>query len=180
MAFQNLLTEGEVELLEGLGFRWTPFEDVYEEADFDDCLERLVRYEEEFKTGYQIAKKYKPDPELGAWVTIIRRIGRDKISPHHRSKLDSIDFAWVSTRKCGSGFMLTYQHLLAQLSSLGESASSEEVDACWKEERVVKWWKGVSRSYRAGSMSDGRMGYLDALPGGDWRERVDDVGVEEV
>ena len=57
--------------MDGLGFWWAPFEDVYEEADFDYCLERLVRYEEEFKTGYHIAKKYKPDPELCAWVTIV-------------------------------------------------------------------------------------------------------------
>jgi hypothetical protein len=39
-------------------------EEVYDEADFDECLARLLQYEKEHNTGFQIPKKYKPDPEL--------------------------------------------------------------------------------------------------------------------
>jgi len=41
-------------------------EEVYEEADFDECLNRLMQYEKEHEheAGFQIPKKYKPDPEL--------------------------------------------------------------------------------------------------------------------
>jgi hypothetical protein len=90
LAFQNKLAAEEVRLLDGMGFRWNSFEDVYEEADFDDCLSRLVEYERVHGTGYQIPKKCREDPELGAWVTMIRRIGRDGIDDGRRERLDGI------------------------------------------------------------------------------------------
>ena len=111
LAFQNKLSAEEVELLGGIGFRFNAFEDVYEEADFDNCLSRLVEYEKVNKTGYQIPKKYKEELELGAWVTMIRRIGRDNIEEDRRKRLDDIGFAWVSTRKCGSSFMKNYRQI---------------------------------------------------------------------
>ena len=43
-------------LLNNLNFRLNSLEDVYEEANFDDCLQRLFDYEAEFKTNYQIPK----------------------------------------------------------------------------------------------------------------------------
>jgi hypothetical protein len=52
------------EIFSGLNFRFNSMEEVYEEADFDECLARLVQYEKENESGYQIPKKYKPDPEL--------------------------------------------------------------------------------------------------------------------
>lgn len=175
MAFQNTLLPEEVDLLTELGFRWNDFEDVYDEADFDDCLDRLIRYEEENKTGYQIPKKYKPDPELGAWVTMIRRKGRDIIEPERRDKLDAINFAWVSTRKCGSAFQVTYRSLLEQLKALPSTDDAEAVETILKEEKIDKWFKAQVASFRAGTLSDARCAYMDQLPGFDWRERMDEM-----
>merc|ERR1712137_667642 len=98
LAFEQKLTNVEMEWLESINFRFNSFEEVYEEADFNDCLRRLIEYEEANKTNYQIPKKYNLDPELGAWVTMIRRLGRDGIEAERRQLLDDINFAWVSTR----------------------------------------------------------------------------------
>lgn len=43
MAFQQTLSPEEMQLLDELNFRLTNFEDVYEEADFDACLNRLIK-----------------------------------------------------------------------------------------------------------------------------------------
>ena len=42
MAFENKLTKEEIELLKGLNFRLNSLEEIYDEADFDYCLERLI------------------------------------------------------------------------------------------------------------------------------------------
>lgn len=42
LAFQNKLNENEVDLLKSLDFRFNNLEDIYEEADFDECLDRLL------------------------------------------------------------------------------------------------------------------------------------------
>lgn len=44
MAFQQTLSPEEMQLLDELNFRLTNFEDVYEEADFDACLNRLIKW----------------------------------------------------------------------------------------------------------------------------------------
>lgn len=173
MAFQNTLLPGEVEILTELGFRWNNFEDVYDEADFDNCLDRLILYEEANKTGYQIAKKYKPDPELGAWVTVIRRKGRDKIEPERRDKLDAIKFVWISTRKCGSAFQLTHKALLAQLEALPSIDDVKAIDTILEDDKINKWFEAQVANFRAGTLSDSRCAYMDRLPGLKWRERMD-------
>jgi len=71
---QMKLTEREVHLLQNIGFRFNLMEDVYHEADFTQMLEKLVRYEQKYQTGFQVPKKFEADPELGAWVTGIRRL----------------------------------------------------------------------------------------------------------
>ena len=43
LAFQKKLIEEEINLLTEMGFRFNTLEEVYEEADFDDCLQRLIK-----------------------------------------------------------------------------------------------------------------------------------------
>jgi hypothetical protein len=178
LAFEKKLTEEEMNLLTELNFRFNSFEDVYEEADFDECLQRLLDYEAEFKTNYQIPKKYKPDPELGAWVTMIRRIGSDNIEPSRREKLDAIGFAWVSTRKCGSAFMKAFKSLKARLEScyklndegVWEIVDQAALDEVLSDKDVMKWVKAQKLAAEKGLLSDSRCGYMDDLPGLNWRE----------
>ena len=163
LAFQNKLAPEEVELLDGMGFRWNSFEDVYEEADFDDCLSRLVEYERVHQTGYQIPKKCREDPELGAWVTMIRRIGRDGIEEERRERLDGIGFAWVSTRKCGSSFMKNYRQVR-------DAIASSNIDAVRQNEGMMKWLRAQSEAADKGNLSSERIEYLDKLSSDlDWR-----------
>jgi len=163
LAFQNKLAAEEVELLDGMGFRWSPLEDVYEEADFDDCLSRLVEYERVHQTGYQIPKKCREDPELGAWVTMIRRIGREGIEDGRRERLDNIGFAWVSTRKCGSSFMTNYRQVR-------DAIASSDIDAVRQNEDMIKWLGAQSEAADKGNLSSDRIEFLDKLSSDlDWR-----------
>ena len=166
LAFQNKLSPQEMDLLESIGFRFNSLEDVYKEADFDECLARLLEYERINKTGYQIPKKYKEDPELGAWVTMIRRIGRDDIEPERRKKLDGIGFAWVSNRKCGSSFMKNYRPIRDLLAEQGEVG----VPIVLSNETMFKWLKAQREAYEKGNLSAERIEYLEKLRGLDWKK----------
>ena len=167
LAFQNKLAAEEMQLLDGMGFRWSSLEDVYEEADFDDCLSRLVEYERVHQTGYQIPKKCREDPELGAWVTMIRRIGQEGIDDGRRERLDNIGFAWVSTRKCGSSFMTNYRQVWDAIASSDDTGG---IDAVLENEGMVKWLRAQSEAADKGNLSSDRIEYLDKLSSDlDWR-----------
>mmetsp|Transcript_14225 Transcript_14225/g.16812 ORF Transcript_14225/g.16812 Transcript_14225/m.16812 type:complete len:376 (+) Transcript_14225:475-1602(+) len=191
MAFQQTLSPEEIQLLDELDFRWNNFEDVYEEADFDACLNRLIKYEEEQKSNYQIPKKYHPDPELGAWVTLIRRLGKANIESKRRDKLDAIGFTWKSTRKCGSSFMSAYKAFKGQCQSVCRITSSSSTAAdtdtvsyelidseglrtIVEEASVQKWLRTTRDAFQSGKLSDSRCVYMDQLPGFDWRQWVED------
>ena len=177
LAFQKKLSQEEISLLEEMGFRFNSLEDVYQEADFDECLERLVKYEQENKDNYQIPKKYNPDPELGAWVTMIRRIGRDNFETERREKLDAIGFAWVSTRKCGSAFMKNFRPLKERLEAcskinnegIWEVVDEGGVNDILQEEEVARWIRAQKDAAEKGNLSEARCDYLTSLPGFDWR-----------
>ena len=178
LAFENKLTAEEMDLLSSMNFRFNSLEEIYEEADFDACLKRLVAYEKEHNDNYQIPKKYKLDTELGAWVTMIRRIGRDEISTDRRNKLDDIKFSWVSSRKCGSAFMKNYRLLKESLEvyskvndeGMWEVVDKEGVMAVLSDETVMKWVRAQRAAAEMGNLVEARCDFLDQLPGLDWRE----------
>jgi hypothetical protein len=178
LAFEKKLTEQEMELLKEMNFRFNNFEDVYEEADFNDCFERLLKYEEQNKNRFQIPKKYPQDPELGAWVTMIRRLGRDNIEVERRIKLDEIGFVWVSSRKCGSSFMKNYRPIKEKLEACArmnqesgkwEVVNKEGIQTIMQEEQTRKWLKAQSDAAKVGNLAQARCDFLDQLPGVDWR-----------
>ena len=43
LAFENKLSEEEINLLEEMNFRFNSLEDIYEDADFDEYLDRLIK-----------------------------------------------------------------------------------------------------------------------------------------
>jgi len=172
LRFQNKLSDEEASHLAELGFAFHSFEDVYYECDFDEMLRKLLDYREEFGT-YQIPKKYPPDPELGAWVTMLRRLrGKDELPqslPQSRiERLDDVGFEWVSTRKCGSSFMANYRDAMGYLTKVEETGGGDD-----KEEedfsKVRKWVEAQRCAYEKGNLSEQRAGYMDELPGIDWR-----------
>lgn len=171
LAFENKLTSKEMDWLQSINFRFNSFEEVYEEADFQDCLERLVDYEATHKTNYQIPKKYNPDPELGAWVTMIRRIGKDSIEPERRHQLDEINFTWISTRKCGSSFMKQYRSIKERLSKcmMDDKTITDEpaYQDIIQDNDVSKWIRAQKLAYENGNLSESRCEYMDDL-GVDW------------
>lgn len=164
LQFEGKLKPEEVTLLEDIGFRFNSFEDVYNEADFDEILSKLIAYENEHKNNYQIPKKYAPDPELGAWVTMARRLGPNKVESKRRDILNSIGFSWISQRKCGSTFMTNYRALRKRLDD-GENMKSITT----ADETIVKWLISVRKAYETGNLGETRVEYLDNLPGLNWR-----------
>mmetsp|Transcript_5644 Transcript_5644/g.7387 ORF Transcript_5644/g.7387 Transcript_5644/m.7387 type:complete len:158 (-) Transcript_5644:339-812(-) len=141
----------------------------------------LVEYEAEFQTNYQIPKKYKPNPELGAWVTGIRRLynnpskyasttntdtdTKKQLDPTHIDKLNSIGFAWQSTRKCKSPFMTQYRDLKARCSSSPEEGGDgESIHTIMKQEpTILKWIQTQQDVYHKGNLSETRTLYLSQL-----------------
>eukprot|EP00586_Coscinodiscus_wailesii_P002406 CAMPEP_0172478398 /NCGR_PEP_ID=MMETSP1066-20121228/2346_1 /TAXON_ID=671091 /ORGANISM="Coscinodiscus wailesii, Strain CCMP2513" /LENGTH=263 /DNA_ID=CAMNT_0013237949 /DNA_START=22 /DNA_END=810 /DNA_ORIENTATION=+ len=160
---ENKLTSEEIQILKNINFVFGDIEDVYKNSNFDDTLGRLIEYEREFRTNYQIPKKYAPDPALGAWVTMLRRLGPEGVSAEERKKLDGIGFAWVSTRKCGSAFMKVYR-------SVKEKVELEGADVVLKtDEDVLKWVRAQQDVYKRGELPEHRVKYMqDLFCGVDW------------
>jgi hypothetical protein len=169
MHFQNKLSTEETSHLTELGFRFHSFEDVYYECDFDEMLSKLIAYHHEFET-YQVPKKYEPDPELGAWVTMLRRLRRTNDLPKEQvDKLDAINFEWTSNRRCGSSFMTEYREVLSYLSKVVEAGGDVKELLHEDNHFILKWVSAQRLAYENGNLSESRMKYMDELPGIDWR-----------
>ncbi len=170
--FQNKLTEEEAAHLTDLGFRFHSFEDVYYECDFDEMLQKLLDYQQEFQT-FQIPKKYELDPELGAWVTMLRRLKqKDDLPEEQVSKLDAVDFEWISTRKCGSSFMTKYREVLDKLPEVSDEGDAAVVELLSSDAEIKKWINAQRQVHANGKLSESRVQYMDDLPGVDWRKEL--------
>lgn len=159
---QNKLLADEVTWLKQFGFIFTSLEDVYRQADFDEMFQRLMNYEQEHPdNNFQIPKKCPSDPELGAWVTGIRRLGPEEVDPLHSSKLTQVNFAWLSTRKCGSKFMDQYRKFIVQVEEQGR-------ETVLSESKTVAWIKAQQEALKRGTLSQTRVHYMGDLFGEDW------------
>lgn len=66
--------------------------------------------------------------ELGAWVTGIRRLGKECF--------DGAGFVWVSSRKCGSKFMEQYRQIQQRLQENNKGETTKDV---WKDPEAIKF-----------------------------------------
>jgi len=159
---QNKLSDVEVEWLEGIGFRFHSIEDVYRFADFDEMLARLMAYEEAHpNNNFQVPKKCPEDPELGAWVTGIRRLGKESVNPDHERRLDEVGFAWQSTRKCGSKFMIQYRDFTQRVETEGP-------ESLLADPKTVDWVLAQQQALKRGGLSQTRVQYMGQLFGDTW------------
>ncbi len=159
---QKKLTAEEVEWLEEIGFRFHSLEDVYRFADFDALLDRLLAYEETHpSSNFQVPKKCPEDPELGAWVTGIRRLGKEGVNPDHERRLSEINFVWQSTRKCGSKFMMQYREWVKQVEQLG-------LEAVMEDPNTISWIVAQQQALKRGTLSQTRVQYMGQLFGETW------------
>ena len=159
LQIQGKLSTDQVDMLTQLGFRWHSLEDVYETADFNELYARLLNYVK--ATGnVSPPKKYPADPELGAWVTGIRRLGQDKVLSEHAQRLNAISFEWKSPRKCGSAFMEQYRSILSRISD-----GDPEV---WNDGKVRGWVLAQQDACTRGTLSETRKHYMATILGDDW------------
>jgi Helicase associated domain len=157
---QGKLSEADVAALDAINFRWHSLEDVYRTVNFSDLYTRLLRYGIENGGDLSVPKKYAPDPELGAWVTGVRRVGRGAVESRHAEMLDEIGFEWESPRKCGSSFMKRYREI-RQLKDDG-------VDIL-EDDKVQGWVRAQQEAAKRGALSETRMHYMEQLLPG-WME----------
>ena len=158
---QQKLSDGDVELLDSLHFTWHSLEDVYEanKDRFDEFLNKLQSYAQENDGDLSPPKKYAADPELGAWVTGIRRLKMvDAVDPSHVDALDALGFLWVSPRSCGSKFMQQYR-------GIQERISKGEGNGVWSDPTIVKWVYAQQQADLSGT----RKHYMAQLLGPDWQ-----------
>jgi len=170
LAIQQKLSPEEVSWLESIAFRFHTLEQVYETADFNELYQRLVQYQADNDGDVSPPKKYKPDPELGAWVTGIRRKGPENVDPQHKVLLDATGFQWVSPRACGSQFMNQYRDILARLEqekqqqqAAGASSSATATSTVWQDVTVQKWIRSQQEAARRGTLSETRRHYLETM-----------------
>jgi Helicase associated domain len=159
MQIQGKLTPEEVTLLKEMGFIFHALEDVYHQLDFEEMIPRLLVAKQEHGS-LDIPKKYAPDPELGAYVTGIRRLGKDRVDPNHRQRLDEFGFVWVSSRKCGGKFMNQYREIQQRLQ---DGASRDEV---FDDPEVIKFVRAQKEAYKREVLSETRFEYMSRLLGG--------------
>jgi Helicase associated domain len=162
MHIQGKLTDAEVAFLTDLGFIFHTLEDVYEHVDFEEMFPRLEQYMQEHG-NLDIPKKWAPDPELGAWVTGIRRLGKGRIDAGHFKRLDDLGFMWVSSRKCGSKFMEQYRALQERLQD-----GKEEASAIWDDPEIQKFVRAQKEANSRGTLSETRVEYMTRLLGEQW------------
>jgi hypothetical protein len=159
---QEKLCENDIKQLDDLGFTWHSLEDVYEKQKehFDDFIQRLQFYAATHNNDLSPPKKYPDDPELGAWVTALRRLRmvENAIDPEHIQVLNAMGFSWVSPRNCGSKFMLKYRQVRERLQ--------EEGTAVWADPTVQKWVYAQQQA----DLSQTRRHYMAHILGQDWME----------
>ena len=154
---QGKLVPSDVDLLNELQFVWHSLEDVYTENmdRFDDFLQRLILYADQHDGDLSPPKKYAADPELGAWVTGLRRLHAiDAVDPIHVVALEALGFLWTSPRQCGSQFMQQYREIQERLVSEGP-------DAVWRDAKGTAWVRAQQR--KASELSGTRQHYMAQL-----------------
>jgi hypothetical protein len=164
LQIQGKLSQRDFEALDELRFRWHSLEDVYHTVNFADLYRRLLEYGIENGGDLSVPKKYAPDPELGAWVTGVRRVGRAGVEPNHAEALDEVGFPWESPRMCGSSFMKRYREIK-------EMKDKEDPlgTAFLSDEKVQAWIRAQQEAAKRGSLSETRKQYMEKLVPG-WLE----------
>ena len=161
---QKKLTDDEVEWLDSIEFKFHSFEDIYRFANFDEMLIRLIEYDKiavSPNNNFQVPKKCPEDPELGAWVTGIRRLGMDGVNPDHERQLSAINFTWKSTRQCGSKFMIQYRDYVEQVELKGR-------ETVLNDPNTTLWIQAQQLALKRGTLSQTRVQYMGEVFGDRW------------
>jgi hypothetical protein len=163
LRIQEKLVDSDIELLNSLHFTWHSFEDVYvqQKEYFDDFVLRLKEYSNANNGDLSPPKKYPADPELGAWVTAVRRLYMvDAVDVSHVAVLNALGFQWHSPRKCGSKFMQQYRTIQERLRS------GEDVSIILNEPHITTWVK----AQQLANLSETRKHYMTQIIGDDWMD----------
>jgi hypothetical protein len=164
---QQKLSANDVMLLDSIEFRWHSLEDVANTADFQELFARLVQYSVDNGGEVSPPKKYPADPELGAWVTGLRRVGVDDMDAERVRALEEIGFLWSSPRQCGSAFMMQYRDILERLN-VASADSASAADSVLSDPEVQQWIQAQREAVKRGTLSETRQHYMESVAGVDW------------
>lgn len=148
-------------ILTELKFQFEPFTFDPETVDFASLLGRLLEYNDCTGANFQIPKKYAPDPQLGAFVAYIRRLGPDGVDPSWAEALASVKFVWKSTRKCGSSFMVNWRRVAEKYEKRSVVENVEEITV---DEKDLRWFRSQADLFLLGKLKEERVKYMDQLP----------------
>jgi Helicase associated domain len=162
LRIQNKLSESDLQFMEThfSTFLWHSLEDVYEQHEFEPLFQRLLLY----GGDYSPPKKYPDDPELGAWVTALRRLYKiQRVDPLHIERLDAIGFSWTTPRQCGSKFMIMYRMVMEQYAIPLATTPTKPID-----KTTLQWIEAHQAAFE--TLSQTRQQYMRELLGReDWQ-----------
>jgi hypothetical protein len=164
---QGALTEEQITLLNGLGFRWDARADQWLES-----FERLKLFKA--KHGHcEVGVEESDDDELASWVRTQRiRYSEGEFSHERQALLDGIGFNW-SSEAADRRWREMYDRLKRYQAAHGDA----DVPAKWKEDPKLASWVGHQRQrHKKGAISREEMELLNEL-GITWKSR--DVGTRE-
>ena len=160
------LDEARVAALDAIGFPWSSPSDINDpatECDWEELCARFVQYRVEHGDG-QVPKKYKADPELGGWVAAVRRC-RETLGDERVAQLEGLGFEWVSTRQCGSAFMVSFRELRDFWVENGHTDVPED------NGDLARWCNAQRQAKRRGLLPSKRVAYMDGI-GFEWEKSI--------
>ncbi len=129
------LSQSRRKLLEKLGFRWNPSQQIWE-----------LRYKElvQFKAKYGhclVPTKWKPNTKLASWVMGLR-VQHERLSPKRHAMLTKLGFVWSPNQS------ITERHL-KDLEKFHKIHGHCRVPRKWKTNESLSYWLDGRRRRKA-------------------------------
>ncbi|KAJ1446511.1 hypothetical protein M885DRAFT_452412 [Pelagophyceae sp. CCMP2097] len=139
----GMLPPDQVEMLDGIGFRWTL------QSSWDDSFQLLESYYEEFSTSkVPYSHVTECGNKLGLWCENQRRAKRQgTIGEARVFKLETVGFQWDVWMNCWESF---YSHFSEFQSAQGHCSIPRHL--VWKGIELGKWAKVQRADKRKGSL----------------------------
>jgi superfamily II DNA or RNA helicase len=167
----GLLSEAQVSNLNSLGFEWIPRRRVHSPSIHGEELDSEAAWSQKFNElleffkihgHYDVPQRWKPNPNLAAWVSVQRRAHRNGSLPDEFThRLNALGFRWNPLTDRWSEM---YEALLRFRSRFNHTNVPQE----WKKNPKLAHWVAVQRRQKKlGRLSENRIAKLNSV-GFEW------------